>query len=50
MPDLNINDQLIIPEQELTITASRSSGPGGQHVNKADTASRCAGTCRIPPC
>jgi ribosome-associated protein len=37
MPDLNINDQLIIPEQELTITASRSSGPGGQHVNKADT-------------
>jgi ribosome-associated protein len=35
--DLVINDQLTIPAGELEITASRSSGPGGQHVNKADT-------------
>jgi len=35
--DLIINDQLTIPAQELEITASRSSGPGGQHVNKTDT-------------
>ncbi len=30
---LYINSQLEIPESELHITASRSSGPGGQHVN-----------------
>ncbi len=35
--ELTINDQLTIPAQELEITASRSSGPGGQHVNKTDT-------------
>lgn len=35
--DLVINDRLTIPESELEITASRSSGPGGQHVNKTDT-------------
>lgn len=35
--NLVINDQLTLPEQELEITASRSSGPGGQHVNKTDT-------------
>ena len=35
--DLVINDQLTIAAQELEITASRSSGPGGQHVNKTDT-------------
>jgi ribosome-associated protein len=27
-----------IPESEYTITAVRSSGPGGQHVNKVSTA------------
>ena len=26
-----------IPESELTFTVSRSSGPGGQHVNKTST-------------
>lgn len=35
--DVIINDLLTIPAQELEITASRSSGPGGQHVNKTDT-------------
>jgi ribosome-associated protein len=28
---------LTIPEEELTFTASRSSGPGGQKVNKVST-------------
>ena len=28
---------MAIPEAELTYTASRASGPGGQHVNTADT-------------
>jgi len=34
---LVINDKVEIPLSELDYTASRSSGPGGQHVNKADT-------------
>jgi ribosome-associated protein len=35
--DLRINSGLVIPAIELTETASRSSGPGGQHVNKTST-------------
>jgi len=34
---IEINDRLSIPESELTFVASRASGPGGQHVNKAST-------------
>ncbi len=37
MSDLIINDDLSIPETELAFEASRSSGPGGQHVNKTST-------------
>lgn len=29
--------EIIIPENELEITAARSGGPGGQHVNKTST-------------
>ncbi len=32
-----INDDISIPESELSFTASRSSGPGGQNVNKVST-------------
>ena len=32
-----IRKGLIIPGEELTFTASRSSGPGGQKVNKVST-------------
>ena len=32
-----ITDELSIPKEELKFTASRSSGPGGQHVNKVST-------------
>lgn len=35
---LRVNDRLAIPLAEVTIRASRSSGPGGQHANV--TASR----------
>ena len=35
--DLEIHRNLTIPAQELVETASRSSGPGGQHVNKTNT-------------
>ena len=34
---LAINEQVSIDEAELTFTASRSGGPGGQHVNKVST-------------
>lgn len=32
-----INEQLVIPLSELAFRFSTSSGPGGQHVNKAET-------------
>jgi ribosome-associated protein len=34
---VTINEQISIPEEELKFTASRSSGPGGQNVNKVST-------------
>jgi ribosome-associated protein len=34
---IRITDQLSILEDELKFTASRSRGPGGQHLNKAST-------------
>ncbi|MEM7411932.1 MAG: alternative ribosome rescue aminoacyl-tRNA hydrolase ArfB [Myxococcota bacterium] len=35
--DLWVRGNLVIPADELRETASRSGGPGGQHVNKANT-------------
>ncbi len=32
-----ITPQLAVPDEEVEITASRSSGPGGQNVNKVNT-------------
>jgi len=37
MADLRVSRSLVIPAGELHATASRSSGPGGQHVNKSST-------------
>jgi len=34
---VEIGRKLVIPEDELTFCASRSSGPGGQNVNKVNT-------------
>lgn len=34
---IEVMDDVSIPEQELTFTASRSRGPGGQNVNKVNT-------------
>ncbi len=37
MSDLYVHPSLTIPDSELTVTASRSSGPGGQNVNKVNS-------------
>ncbi|MGE0207217.1 MAG: alternative ribosome rescue aminoacyl-tRNA hydrolase ArfB [Candidatus Babeliales bacterium] len=37
MDDIIVKNGIIIPAHELTITASRAGGPGGQHVNKTST-------------
>lgn len=34
---LQINQAIAIPQSELKITTSRSSGPGGQHVQKTSS-------------
>ncbi|HVT17329.1 MAG TPA: alternative ribosome rescue aminoacyl-tRNA hydrolase ArfB [Thermoanaerobaculia bacterium] len=34
---IRIDDELAIPEEELSFSASRSGGPGGQNVNKVET-------------
>lgn len=34
---IHIMDGLLIPESEISFTASRSSGPGGQNVNKVSS-------------
>lgn len=34
---IRINDRLVLPREELAFRATRSSGPGGQHVNTSST-------------
>jgi len=35
---LNISSSVSIPDEEITLAAVRSGGPGGQHVNKVSSA------------
>jgi len=35
--DLFVKKGIVIPDEELEITTSRSGGAGGQHVNKTDS-------------
>ncbi len=37
MSSIFINERVSIPEAELSFGASRSAGPGGQHVNKVSS-------------
>ena len=37
MADLYINPRLTIPDKQLAVSAARSSGPGGQNVNKVNS-------------
>ena len=34
---LALTDSIVIPEEEVSVSAVRSSGPGGQNVNKVST-------------
>ncbi|WP_326554982.1 alternative ribosome rescue aminoacyl-tRNA hydrolase ArfB [Micromonospora sp. NBC_01813] len=51
--DVRINDSVLIPARELTERFSRSSGPGGQGVNTADSRVELsfdvAGSSALPP-
>ena len=37
MEDLVINEKITIPAEQMTVSAVRSAGPGGQNVNKVAT-------------
>ncbi|MEM9803119.1 MAG: alternative ribosome rescue aminoacyl-tRNA hydrolase ArfB [Planctomycetota bacterium] len=38
MDPLTVDDRVTIPADELDVRTSRSGGPGGQHVNKVESA------------
>ena len=40
MPEFDDDDSIVIKDEDLEITAHRSSGAGGQHINKTDSAIR----------
>ena len=40
MPEFDDDNSIVIKDEDLEITAHRSSGAGGQHINKTDSAIR----------
>ena len=40
MPEFQDDDNIVIRDEDIEVTAHRSSGAGGQHINKTDSAIR----------
>ncbi len=40
MPEFEDDDTIVIKDEDIDVTAHRSSGAGGQHINKTDSAIR----------
>ncbi len=40
MPEFNDDNTIVIRDEDIEVTAHRSSGAGGQHINKTDSAIR----------
>lgn len=40
MPEFDDDDTIVIRDEDIEVTAHRSSGAGGQHINKTDSAIR----------
>ena len=40
MPEFDDDDSIVIRDEDIDVTAHRSSGAGGQHINKTDSAIR----------
>ncbi len=40
MPEFNDDDTITVRDEDIEVTAHRSSGAGGQHINKTDSAIR----------
>ena len=40
MPEFDDDDSIVIKDEDIEVTAHRSSGAGGQHINKTDSAIR----------
>ena len=40
MPEFEDDDSIVIRDEDIDVTAHRSSGAGGQHINKTDSAIR----------
>ena len=40
MPEFEDDDSIVIKDEDIEVTAHRSSGAGGQHINKTDSAIR----------
>ena len=40
MPEFDDDDSIVVRDEDIEVTAHRSSGAGGQHINKTDSAIR----------